>query len=109
MQIRTLESKSLPNRDPITDFSNRVTIRARKIAEIRNILLFSYFSRDKKISENLLVFRDFKNQPFRVVRLKGLEPPRREAPDPKSGVATNYTTAAKFGCKDMNFFIKKAM
>lgn len=30
-----------------------------------------------------------------LVRLKGLEPPRREAPDPKSGVATNYTTAAK--------------
>jgi hypothetical protein len=28
------------------------------------------------------------------VRLKGLEPPRREAPDPKSGVATNYTTGA---------------
>ena len=28
------------------------------------------------------------------VRLKGLEPLRREAPDPKSGVATNYTTAA---------------
>ncbi len=29
-----------------------------------------------------------------VVRLKGLEPPRLSAPDPKSGVATNYTTAA---------------
>lgn len=28
------------------------------------------------------------------VRLKGLEPPRREASDPKSDVATNYTTAA---------------
>ena len=27
--------------------------------------------------------------------MKGLEPPRREAPDPKSGVATNYTTSAK--------------
>lgn len=26
--------------------------------------------------------------------MKGLEPPRREAPDPKSGVATNYTTSA---------------
>ena len=32
---------------------------------------------------------------FRAVRMKGLEPPRREAPDPKSGVATNYTTSAK--------------
>ena len=31
---------------------------------------------------------------FCCVRLKGLEPPRREASDPKSDVATNYTTAA---------------
>ena len=31
---------------------------------------------------------------LRYVRLKGLEPPRREASDPKSDVATNYTTAA---------------
>lgn len=40
------------------------------------------------------------------VRLKGLEPPRREAPDPKSGVATNYTTAA-FGlrCKGNPFLL----
>ncbi len=29
-----------------------------------------------------------------VVRKKGLEPPRREAPDPKSGAATNYATSA---------------
>lgn len=29
------------------------------------------------------------------VQLKGLEPPRLAAPDPKSGVAANYTTAAK--------------
>ena len=35
-----------------------------------------------------------KMHPFLCVRLKGLEPLRREAPDPKSGVATNYTTAA---------------
>ena len=28
------------------------------------------------------------------VRLKGLEPPRLAASDPKSDVATNYTTAA---------------
>ena len=26
--------------------------------------------------------------------MKGLEPPRLAAPDPKSGVATNYTTSA---------------
>ena len=29
-----------------------------------------------------------------IVRMKGLEPPRREAPDPKSGAATNYATSA---------------
>ncbi len=29
------------------------------------------------------------------VRMKGLEPPRLTAPDPKSGVATNYTTSAE--------------
>ena len=31
---------------------------------------------------------------FASVRMKGLEPPRLSAPDPKSGVATNYTTSA---------------
>ena len=30
-----------------------------------------------------------------MVRMRGLEPPRREAPDPKSGVYTNFTTSAK--------------
>ena len=29
-----------------------------------------------------------------VVRMRGLEPPRRKAPDPKSGVYTNFTTSA---------------
>ena len=29
--------------------------------------------------------------------MKGLEPPRREAPDPKSGAATNYATSAFLG------------
>ena len=32
-----------------------------------------------------------------VVRMKGLEPPRLSAPDPKSGTATNYATSAKGG------------
>ncbi len=31
---------------------------------------------------------------FEMVRMRGLEPPRREAPDPKSGVYTNFTTSA---------------
>ncbi len=38
------------------------------------------------------------------MRLKGLEPPRLSAPDPKSGAATNYATAAKFGGKDIKIF-----
>ena len=29
-----------------------------------------------------------------LVRLIGLEPTRRETPDPKSGAATNYATGA---------------
>jgi hypothetical protein len=33
-----------------------------------------------------------------LVRKKGLEPPRREAPDPKSGAATNYATSAVRSC-----------
>ena len=32
------------------------------------------------------------------MRVKGLEPLRREAPDPKSGLATNYNTPAKQKC-----------
>ncbi len=31
-----------------------------------------------------------------VVRMKGLEPPRLTAPDPKSGAAANYATSAAF-------------
>ncbi len=32
-----------------------------------------------------------------LVRMKGLEPPRLAAPDPKSGAAANYATSAKLG------------
>jgi hypothetical protein len=35
-----------------------------------------------------------------AVRTKGLEPPRRVAPDPKSGASTNSATSAKTGRKD---------
>ena len=39
--------------------------------------------------------------------MKGLEPPRLSAPDPKSGAATNYATSAlrniQSGCKYTNF------
>ncbi len=34
--------------------------------------------------------------------MRGLEPPHREAPDPKSGVSTNFTTSARnFSKKDL--------
>ena len=39
------------------------------------------------------------------VRLKGLEPPRLSSPDPKSGAATNYATAAKWIAKIQFIFI----
>lgn len=32
-----------------------------------------------------------------MVRMEGLEPPRLSAPEPKSGVSTNFTTSAKVG------------
>ena len=41
------------------------------------------------------------------MRLKGLEPPRLSAPDPKSGAATNYATAAKALQKYENIFKTK--
>lgn len=45
---------------------------------------------------------------LKTVRLKGLEPIRRETLDPKSSAATNYATAANRlcdnGCKDTIFF-----
>ena len=46
------------------------------------------------------------------VRVEGLEPPCREAPDPKSGVSTNFTTPAfyiycKRGLQRYSFLSKK--
>ena len=35
---------------------------------------------------------------FFFVRIKGLEPPRLSASDPKSDVATNYTISASVVC-----------
>ena len=48
-----------------------------------------------------------------LVRVKGLEPPRREALDPKSSVSTNFTTPALQNERKYNqvlliyFFCKK--
>lgn len=41
--------------------------------------------------------------------MKGLEPPRREAPDPKSGVATNYTTSALLSDSECKVKIKNQL
>ncbi len=38
------------------------------------------------------------------VRLIGLEPTRRETPDPKSGASTNFATSAILRCKGTVFF-----
>ena len=38
------------------------------------------------------------------VRAKGLEPPRRKAPDPKSGTSTNSATPAKCGANVCHLF-----
>ncbi len=35
-----------------------------------------------------------------MVRMKGLEPPRLTAQDPKSCAATNYATSAKGPCEN---------
>ena len=44
--------------------------------------------------------------------MKGLEPPRLAAPDPKSSASTNFATSAKYsslfkGCKYTTFLISK--
>ncbi len=38
-----------------------------------------------------------------MVRTRGLEPPRLAAPDPKSGVYTNFTTSATIFQVKANF------
>ena len=48
----------------------------------------------------------FREADLIVVRTKGLEPPRRKTPDPKSGAATNYATCAVCDCKVSHFFLK---
>lgn len=50
-----------------------------------------------------------KKKPLRsgllTVRMKGLEPPRLAAPDPKSGAAANYATSAKLGAQIYVFYL----
>ncbi len=48
------------------------------------------------MSGKILRFRELLpgNEGCNMVRMKGLEPPRLSAPDPKSGAAANYATSA---------------
>ncbi len=60
------------------------------------------------MSISLRSIRTKKEQSFELlffVRIKGLEPPRLSAPDPKSDVATNYTISASFAQQNYIFFI----
>lgn len=47
----------------------------------------------------------YKQASLKEVRSEGLEPSRLAALDPKSNVATNYTTTAEFSAKIQQFFI----
>ena len=58
--------------------------------------MFAYYGITMVLTKKISL-KPFKIKGFRLlimVRMKGLEPPRLSAPDPKSGVATNYTTSA---------------
>ncbi len=41
-----------------------------------------------------------------MVRMRGLEPPRLAAPDPKSGVSANFTTSASLYGSVSKHFLK---
>ena len=40
-----------------------------------------------------------------LVRIEGLEPPRRKPPEPKSGVSTNFTTSANLDLFHSTIFL----
>ena len=39
--------------------------------------------------------------------MRGLEPPHRQAPDPKSGVSTNFTTSASKKRKKFQWYARQ--
>ena len=43
------------------------------------------------------------------VRAKGIEPIRLTAPDPKSGLSTNFNTPANFGTANVQQFLENAI
>lgn len=63
---------------------------------------YSFGANDKNFS---IIIYFPSNGAISSVRLKGLEPPRLSSPDPKSGAATNYATAAKWIAKIQFIFI----
>ena len=57
-------------------------------------LLDLVWSRIRSAMEIALGFDEIQIHNFSMVREKGLEPPRRKAPDPKSGASANSATPA---------------
>lgn len=78
-------------------------VNFRFYEEIPNNLITCFYEMEELMYRKKLKFIKNKKR-FKIldsniikrlfVRVKGLEPPRREAPDPKSGVSTNFTTPA---------------
>lgn len=56
------------------------------------MFIVNFLSKNRIKIVILLIFTGIKSS--LMVRMKGLEPSRREAPDPKSGVSANFTTSA---------------
>ena len=56
------------------------------------MFIVNFLSKNRIKIVILLIFTGIKSS--LMVRMKGLEPSRREAPDHKSGVSANFTTSA---------------
>ena len=70
------------------------------------MFIVNFLSKNRIKIVILLIFTGIKSS--LMVRMKGLEPSRREAPDPKSGVSANFTTSALaikwYALKDSNLW-----
>ena len=89
-----IENKYLLFPQPHTN--NLICTQGERAAGIGFVLVarreFTHAKTQKKTNNNFVVTR-LEN----FVRIKGLEPPRLSASDPKSDVATNYTISASLG------------
>ena len=90
--------------EPIhADFNKNISDRSNNEVQIRRISVISVpnqgtskpyqGAQNQGVSEKAKRGKPFGLSSF-LVRLIGLEPTRREAPDPKSGLSTNFTTSA---------------